>query len=155
MVKVECNGGHVELVHRMVMAGIPVCAHLGLTPQAVHRFGGYRVQGRETGAADRMQQEALELEQAGAQCLLLEGVPEALAARIVHGARAPVIGIGASPECDGQVLVLQDVIGLTPSPPRFARNFMADTGSLQDAVAAYAEAVRNRSFPVSGVHTFG
>ena len=155
MVKVECNGAHVELVHRMVTAGIPVCAHLGLTPQAVHRFGGYRVQGRESVAAERMQQEALDLEQAGAQCLLLEGVPEALAARIVHVARTPVIGIGASPECDGQVLVLQDVIGLTPSPPRFARNFIADTGSLQGAVAAYAEAVRSRSFPVSGVHTFG
>jgi len=154
MVKVECNGAQAEIVRRLVMAGIPVCAHLGLTPQAVHRFGGYRVQGRESAAAERMRQEALELEQAGAQCLLLEGVPEVLAARIVHAAKTPVIGIGASPECDGQVLVLQDVIGLTSTPPRFARNFMTETGSLQGAIGAYAEAVRSRSFPVSGVHTF-
>jgi 3-methyl-2-oxobutanoate hydroxymethyltransferase len=154
MVKVECNGGHTELVRRLAGAGIPVCAHLGLTPQAVHRLGGYRVQGREASAAERMQVEARALEAAGAQCLLLESVPEVLATRISHTARVPVIGIGASPECDGQVLVLQDVIGLTPKPPRFARDFMADADSLAGAVAAFAEAVRSRAFPESGVHTF-
>jgi 3-methyl-2-oxobutanoate hydroxymethyltransferase len=155
MVKVECREEHTELVRRMVACGIPVCAHLGLTPQAVHRFGGYRVQGRESAAAERMQEQALELQDAGAQCLLLESVPEALASQITRAARVPVIGIGASPDCDGQVLVLQDVIGLTPSPPRFARDFMAGTGSLAGAVAAYAEAVRSRAFPVANVHTFG
>ena len=154
MVKVECNGGHTDLVRRMAGSGIPVCAHLGLTPQAVHRFGGYRIQGRESAAAERMQAEARELEAAGAQCLLLEGVPEALAARITQAARVPVIGIGASPDCDGQVLVLQDVIGLTPDPPRFARNFMPGAGGLAEAIAAYAAAVRERRFPVSGEHTF-
>ncbi|MFO8153113.1 3-methyl-2-oxobutanoate hydroxymethyltransferase [Thioalkalivibrio sp.] len=154
MVKVECNGAHADLVRRMAGAGIPVCAHLGLTPQAVHRFGGYRIQGRESAAADRMQAEARALEAAGAQCLLLEGVPEALATRIAHAARVPVIGIGASPDCDGQVLVLQDVIGLTPDPPRFARNFMPGAGGLAEAIAAYAAAVRERRFPVSGEHTF-
>jgi len=154
MVKVECNGGHTDLVRRMAGSGIPVCAHLGLTPQAVHRFGGYRIQGRESAAAERMQAEARALEAAGAQCLLLEGVPEALATRITHGARVPVIGIGASPDCDGQVLVLQDVIGLTPNPPRFARNFMPGAGGLAEAITAYAAAVRERRFPVSGEHTF-
>lgn len=154
MVKVECHGGQGELVRRMVACGIPVCAHLGLTPQSVHRFGGYRIQGRESAAAERMQAEARALEAAGAQCLLLEGVPEVLATRITRAARVPVIGIGASPECDGQVLVLQDVIGLTPNPPRFARNFMTEAGSIAGAVAAYAEAVRARGFPVSDVHTF-
>lgn len=154
MVKVECNGEHAELVRRLVVSGIPVCAHLGLTPQAVHRFGGYRVQGREVAAAERMQAEALALEAAGAQCLLLESVPESLATRITLSAGVPVIGIGASPECDGQILVLQDVIGLTPRPPRFSRDFMAGAGSLRGAVDAFAEAVRNRDFPESGVHTF-
>lgn len=154
MVKVECNGGHTGLVQRMAGSGIPVCAHLGLTPQAVHRFGGYRIQGRESAAADRIEAEARALEAAGAQCLLLEGVPEALAARITQAARVPVIGIGASPDCDGQVLVLQDVIGLTPDPPRFARNFMSGAGGLAEAIAAYAAAVRERRFPVSGEHTF-
>lgn len=154
MVKVECNGGHNDLVRRMAGSGIPVCAHLGLTPQAVHRLGGYRIQGRDSAVAERMQAEARALEAAGAQCLLLEGVPEALARRITQSARVPVIGIGASPECDGQVLVLQDVIGLTPSPPRFARNFMPEAGGLAEAVAAYAAAVRERRFPVSGEHTF-
>ncbi len=154
MVKVECNGGQTDLVRRMAGSGIPVCAHLGLTPQAVHRFGGYRIQGRESAVADRMQAEARALEAAGAQCLLLEGVPETLATRITHGARVPVIGIGASPDCDGQVLVLQDVIGLTPNPPRFARNFMPGAGGLEQAIAAYAAAVRERQFPVSGEHTF-
>ncbi|MBS0003013.1 MAG: 3-methyl-2-oxobutanoate hydroxymethyltransferase [Thioalkalivibrio sp.] len=154
MVKVECNGGHTGLVQRMAGSGIPVCAHLGLTPQAVHRFGGYRIQGRESAAADRIEAEARALEAAGAQCLLLEGVPEALAARITQAARVPVIGIGASPDCDGQVLVLQDVIGLTPDPPRFARDFMSGAGGLAEAIAAYAAAVRERRFPVSGEHTF-
>ncbi|TVP87098.1 MAG: 3-methyl-2-oxobutanoate hydroxymethyltransferase [Thioalkalivibrio sp.] len=154
MVKVECNGSHTDLVRRMAGSGIPVCAHLGLTPQAVHRFGGYRIQGRESAAAERMQAEARALEAAGAQCLLLEGVPETLAARITEGARVPVIGIGASPDCDGQVLVLQDVIGLTPDPPRFSRNFMAGAEGLAEAIAAYAAAVRERRFPVSGEHTF-
>ncbi|AHE99127.1 3-methyl-2-oxobutanoate hydroxymethyltransferase [Thioalkalivibrio paradoxus] len=154
MIKVECRGGHADLVQRMVGAGIPVCAHLGLTPQAVHQYGGYRVQGRGVVAAEQMQAEARALEVAGAQCLLLESVPELLATRITHAAGVPVIGIGASPECDGQVLVLQDVIGLTPKPPRFAQDFLAGAGSLAAAVAAYADAVRSRRFPVSGVHTF-
>ncbi len=155
MVKVECHGEHIELVRRMVGAGIPVCAHLGLTPQAVHRFGGFRVQGREAAAAERMQADARALEAAGAQCLLLESIPEALAIQITGAAGVPVIGIGASPECDGQVLVLQDILGLTPKPPRFAQDFMTGSDSLAGAIGAYAEAVRNRRFPVSTVHTFG
>lgn len=154
MVKLECNGGQEPLVERLVRSGIPVCAHLGLTPQAVHRFGGYRIQGRDQSAAERMVAEAQSLEQAGAQALLLEAVPEVLANQITQAAGVPVIGIGASPQCDGQVLVLQDVIGLTPSPPRFTRNFLIGNDSLAAAIDAYAEAVRTRAFPQSGIHTF-
>lgn len=154
MVKVECNGLHTEMVAQLVARGIPVCAHLGLTPQAVHRFGGYRIQGREAAVAERISEEARALVAAGAQCLLLEGVPERLADAVTRQATVPVIGIGASPRCDGQVLVLQDVIGLTEQPPRFAHNFLADAGSLSAAIGAYASAVRERQFPVSGVHTF-
>lgn len=154
MVKLECNGRHTSIVSRLVGAGIPVCAHLGLTPQAVHRYGGYRIQGRDSATAERLCAEARDLEQAGAQCLLLEGVPEHLADRVTASARVPVIGIGASPNCDGQVLVLQDVIGLTAKPPKFAQNFLATAGSLETAISSYAQAVRERRFPVSGVHTF-
>jgi len=154
MVKVECGEAEVPIVERLVAAGIPVCAHLGLTPQAVHLLGGYRVQGRDRHAAAQMESLAAQLEDAGAQCLLLESVPEELADAIVRCADVPVIGIGASPQCDGQVLVLSDVIGLTPEPPRFARDFLAEGGSLEGAVRAYCEAVRARRFPESGVHTF-
>lgn len=154
MVKIECLGQRQEIVQRLVDVGIPVCAHLGLTPQAVHRFGGFRVQGRDAAVAERMRAQALELEAAGAQCLLLESVPESLADQITQAARVPVIGIGASPRCDGQVLVLQDVLGLTQSPPRFTHDFLAETGTLAAAVGAYAAAVRERRFPVSGQHTF-
>lgn len=154
MVKVECGGMEVPVVERLVAAGIPVCAHLGLTPQAVHRLGGHRVQGRDPKAAAELESLAAQLENAGAQALLLEGIPESLADVIVRSAGVPVIGIGASPRCDGQVLVLTDVIGLTPEPPRFARDFLAGGGSLEGAVRGYCDAVRARTFPESGVHTF-
>ncbi|ADC72534.1 MULTISPECIES: 3-methyl-2-oxobutanoate hydroxymethyltransferase [unclassified Thioalkalivibrio] len=154
MVKVECGLAELPIVERLVAAGIPVCAHLGLTPQAVHRMGGYRVQGRDPHAAAEMESLAARLEAAGAQGLLLESVPEELANAIVRATDIPVIGIGASPRCDGQVLVIQDVIGLTPEPPRFARDFLGDGGSLEGAVRAYCEAVRARTFPESGVHTY-
>ncbi|MBS3800747.1 MAG: 3-methyl-2-oxobutanoate hydroxymethyltransferase [Thioalkalivibrio sp.] len=154
MVKVECGAVEVPVVERLVAAGIPVCAHLGLTPQAVHRFGGHRVQGRDPETAAELESLAARLEKAGAQALLVEGIPENLADAIVRAATVPVIGIGASPHCDGQVLVLSDAMGLTPNLPRFAHDFLADGGSLEGAVRAYCDAVRTRRFPESGVHTF-
>jgi 3-methyl-2-oxobutanoate hydroxymethyltransferase len=154
MVKLECNGGQEPVVERLVRSGIPVCAHLGLTPQTVHRIGGYRIQGRGADAAARLLAEASALEAAGAQALLLEGVPEPLADQVTAAAEVPVIGIGASPRCDGQVLVLQDIIGLTPKSPRFAMNFLVGNDSIVTAVESYARAVRARAFPVSGTHTF-
>lgn len=154
MIKIECGATQIPVVERLVDAGIPVCAHLGLTPQAVHRMGGYRVQGRDAAAAAELESLAGRLEKAGAQALLLEGVTESLATAVARAADVPVIGIGASPACDGQVLVIADVLGLTPSPPRFARDFLAEGGSLAGAVQAYASAVREGRFPESGVHTF-
>ncbi|WP_019590780.1 3-methyl-2-oxobutanoate hydroxymethyltransferase [Thioalkalivibrio sp. ALE20] len=154
MIKIECGASQIPVVQRLVDAGIPVCAHLGLTPQAVHRMGGYRVQGRDAAAAAELESLAGRLEQAGAQVLLLEGVTEALATAVARAADVPVIGIGASPACDGQVLVIADVIGLTANPPRFARDFLAEGGSLAGAVRAYVGAVREGRFPESGVHTF-
>jgi 3-methyl-2-oxobutanoate hydroxymethyltransferase len=148
MVKLEGGATQLETVQCLAGQGVPVCAHLGLQPQSVHRLGGYRVQGRDPAAARSMVEDARALEAAGAQLLVLECVPSALAAEIVGALGVPVIGIGAGPDCDGQVLVLYDVIGLTPEPvPRFARDFLAGRGSLHEAVGAYVRAVRERRFP--------
>lgn len=147
MVKLEGDAHQVDIVSAFSAHGIPVCAHLGLRPQLVHKLGGYRVQGRESEAAERMTRDALALEQAGADMLLLECVPAGLAAHIQERTRIPVIGIGAGPHCDGQILVIQDVLGMTPQSPRFAHNFLRGRDSIQAALAAYVEAVKNRSFP--------
>lgn len=148
MVKLEGGATQLETVQCLAGQGVPVCAHLGLQPQSVHRLGGYRVQGRDPAAARSMVEDARALEAAGAQLLVLECVPSALAAEIVGALGVPVVGIGAGPDCDGQVLVLYDVIGLTPEPvPRFARDFLSGRGSLHEAVGAYVRAVRERRFP--------
>ncbi|MCK8516111.1 3-methyl-2-oxobutanoate hydroxymethyltransferase [Methylonatrum kenyense] len=150
MVKLEGGQEQAEVVRRLAENGIPVCAHLGLRPQSVHKLGGYRVQGREAGTAERMCQDALALQQAGADLLLLECVPVELAGRIRREIRLPVIGIGAGPDIDGQILVLHDMLGLTPGrAPRFVRNFMLDASSIQEALARYADAVRNAEFPAA------
>jgi 3-methyl-2-oxobutanoate hydroxymethyltransferase len=154
MVKLEGGAAQVDTVAALARHGIPVCAHLGLTPQSIHKLGGYRVQGREQAAAEQMRDDALALQDAGADVLLLECVPEALAAELTQAVEVPVIGIGASPRCDGQVLVLQDILGITPDkPPRFARNFLAGRESIQAAVTAYIEAVKAAEFPAQE-HTF-
>jgi len=114
MVKLEGAGEVIEITRRLVGLGIPVCAHLGLTPQSVHALGGYRVQGREAEAAERLRADARALEDAGAGLLVLECVPRALAARVTAELTIPTIGIGAGPDCDGQVLVLHDMLGITP-----------------------------------------
>jgi 3-methyl-2-oxobutanoate hydroxymethyltransferase len=147
MVKLEGRGWLCGTVEQLVTRGIPVCAHLGLTPQWVRKFGGYRAQGREAPAAEAMLQDALALEAAGAELLVLECVPSKLAARISKAVRMPVIGIGAGPDCDGQVLVLYDLIGISAWSPKLAKNFLKDSGDIRAAVRAYVQAVKTGAFP--------
>jgi len=148
VVKLEGGAPMVETVRFLVERGIPVCAHLGLTPQSVHQLGGYRVQGREADAAQRLRDDAKQLQAAGASLLVLEAVPAALAKAISAELDIPTIGIGAGPDADGQVLVLQDMLGLYPRPsPKFSRNFMQGAESIEAAVKAYVEAVRGKTFP--------
>lgn len=148
MVKLEGSGHQAEIVRNLDGNGIPVCAHLGLRPQLVHKLGGFRVQGRDEAAARQMLEDALTLEQAGADIILLELVPRALAAEITQRVTVPVIGIGAGADVDGQILVLYDMLDLTPGRrPKFARNFMAGAASPHEAVAAYVKAVRDTSYP--------
>lgn len=147
MVKLEGGAAQVATVRRLNECGIPVCAHLGLKPQSVHKIGGYRVQGRDEASAQAMLEDALALEAAGADVVLLECVPQGLAREIGSNLGVPVIGIGSGVDCDGQILVLHDAIGVTPRPPRFARDFLAATGGIAEAMESYVEAVRERRFP--------
>ncbi len=148
MVKLEGGSDQAGIVTALSRHGIPVCAHLGLQPQRVHKLGGYRVQGREADAAAHMLDEALALQQAGADVMLLECVPAALARRITEALTIPVIGIGAGADTDGQILVLYDILGISAGRiPVFSHNFLEQAGSIEAAVRAYAEAVRNASFP--------
>ncbi len=148
MVKLEGGAWLAPTVQAMVRAGIPVCAHLGLTPQSVFALGGYRVQGRTPEAAERLLADALALQDAGATMLVLEMVPAALAAEVTQRLAIPTIGIGAGPGCSGQVLVLHDMLDVYPGRrPRFVRNFMAGAGSVRGAIEAYRDAVKARGFP--------
>jgi 3-methyl-2-oxobutanoate hydroxymethyltransferase len=148
MVKLEGGAVIADTVEQLTARGIPVCAHLGLLPQSVHRLGGYIVQGREQEAAEALVADALRLEQAGADMLVLECVPATLAARVTDALSIPVIGIGAGKDCDGQVLVLYDMLGLTPGKrPRFSHDFLADAGSIQAALAQYVQDVKTGRFP--------
>jgi 3-methyl-2-oxobutanoate hydroxymethyltransferase len=161
MVKLEGGGWTVPVVSALVERGIPVCAHLGLTPQSVHALGGWRVQGRDAAAADRLKADAHALADAGAAMLVLELVPSALAAELAATLPMPTIGIGAGPGTSGQVLVLHDMLGLNGSAvPRFVRNFMADDVSratdnpVLEAIARYVAAVKDGSFPDPAVHGY-
>lgn len=148
MVKLEGGGPMVDTVAFLHQRDIPVMGHLGLTPQSVHQLGGYRVQGRDADAAAHMVEEALDLERAGARALVLEAVPRALAARVREAVAIPVIGIGAGPDCDGQVLVLHDLLGLDERiQPRFARRYMDGAGQVTDALGAFCRDVRTGVFP--------
>lgn len=154
MVKPEVSGHHVEIVRHLTENGVPVCAHLGLRPQFVHKLGGFPLQGREATAAKQMLKDAELLEQAGADMILLEKVTSSLAAKIAAKVRVPVIGIGAGPKVDGQVLVLYDMLDIAPGrKPKFVRNFMSETGSPAKAVAAFVQAVRDGSYPAAE-HSF-
>src|SRR5690606_22276870 len=148
MVKLEGTADQAEIVARLSRVGVPVCAHIGLQPQLVHKLGGYKVQGKGDAAADLMINDAKVLEAAGADLVLVECVPAALGERLARELTIPVIGTGAGPGCDGQILVLQDMLGITPGKrPKFSHDFMQGQTSIQAAVRAYVEAVKTASFP--------
>ena len=148
MVKLEGGREVASVVRRLSELGVPVCGHLGLTPQSVHQLSGYRVQGRAPEARVRLLEDAEALQAAGAAMLVLECVPDSLAAEIAGRCSIPVIGIGAGAQIDGQVLVLHDLLGLGEGKrPRFVRDFCAEVGTPGAAVAAYVAAVRDRSYP--------
>lgn len=150
MVKLEGGAVMADTVRFLTQRGIPVCSHLGLTPQSVHQLGGYRVQGRDDATAAQLLVDAKVLADAGAGLLVLEMVPAKLAQEVSAAIRIPTIGIGAGPDCDGQVLVLQDMLGIyAGKSPKFSRNFMQGADSIQSAVEAYVQAVKNGSFPTT------
>jgi len=148
MVKLEGGTEVAGVVEHLVRHAVPVCGHVGLLPQSVHKFGGYRVQGRDAAGAEAVLADARALESAGASLLVIECVPATLGARVSAAVGIPTIGIGAGPGCDGQVLVLHDMLGITAGRrPRFVKDFVAETGSVPAAVAAYVQAVREGRFP--------
>lgn len=150
VVKLEGGAWLAETVQLLGRHGIPVCGHLGLTPQSIHKLGGYRMQGRDPEAAAAMLEDARQLERAGAVMLVLECVPAALAKQIRAAVAIPVIGIGAGPDCDGQVLVLQDVLGVSERVPSFARDFLKASGDIRSALRHYVDAVKTGAFPGPG-----
>ena len=148
IVKLEWGALQLPMVRRLSECGVPVCAHLGLTPQSVFKTGGYRVQGRDDETAAKMRRDAAALTEAGADMLLLECVPMTLARQITEASPVPVIGIGAGPDVDGQILVLYDILDIAPGKrTRFSKNYLVNGRTIPDAVAAYAEDVRSRRFP--------
>jgi len=154
LVKLEGTGAQAEIVHALSNQGIPVCAHIGLRPQAVHKVGGYKIQGRDPEGAKVLGQDAKDLIDAGAELLLLECVPAGVAGSITKQSSVPVIGIGAGAECDGQILVLYDILGITPGRrPSFSHDFLQEAGNIPAALRAYVEAVTTGSFP-GPEHTF-
>jgi 3-methyl-2-oxobutanoate hydroxymethyltransferase len=154
MVKLESGAGQTEIVEFLASHDIAVCAHLGLRPQSVHKSGGFRVQGRDNDAGERMLHDAKKLEAAGADMLLLECIPTALGAQLTAAVHVPVIGIGAGPDTDGQILVLYDVLDITSGrKPRFVKNFMAGAGSNLQALKNYVQAVKKREYPAAE-HSF-
>ena len=147
MVKLEGGTWLSDSIQMLVERGVPVCAHLGLTPQSVNVFGGYRVQGRTPKGAKSILADAVEIQDAGASMLVLECVPTELAADISEKLRIPVIGIGAGPGTDAQVLVMHDMLGLSGHTPRFVKNFMVGQATIQDALRAFVEAVKAGDYP--------
>lgn len=148
MVKLEGGRAQVETVRHLTERAVPVCAHLGLLPQSIHQLGGYRVQGRDKESAHDLLNDARMMQDAGAQMLVLECIPAVLAEEVTAALDIPVIGIGAGAACDGQVLVLHDVLGITGGkPPSFSKNFMPEAESIEAAIEAYVNAVRGGTFP--------
>jgi 3-methyl-2-oxobutanoate hydroxymethyltransferase len=148
MVKLEGGAAFAQTTEFLVKRGVPVCGHLGLTPQSVHQLGGFRVQGRTADAARQLIEDALALERAGAGMIVLEAIPSKLAAEVTASLSIPTIGIGAGRDCSGQVLVLYDLLGVFPGrKAKFVRNFMDGAASIQQAVENYVRAVKDGSFP--------
>jgi 3-methyl-2-oxobutanoate hydroxymethyltransferase len=148
MVKLEVGAGQVEIVEFLTRHDIPVCAHLGLKPQSVHKTGGFRVQGREEAVADQMRRDARALQDAGADVVLLECIPAQLGKEITAELAVPVIGIGAGPDTDGQILVIYDLLDITSGrKPRFVQNFQAGHDSPLAGLKAYVQAVKSRAYP--------
>lgn len=149
IVKIEGNECLTETIHFLTKRGIPVCAHIGLTPQFIHLLGGYKIQGKNEEQAHTLLNTAISLEQAGANMLVVECIPYPLAAKIAASVAIPVIGIGAGPSCDGQVLVVYDILGLTPGKTaKFVKNFLIEAnGNIQEAIQRYVLAVQQHTFP--------
>jgi 3-methyl-2-oxobutanoate hydroxymethyltransferase len=148
MVKIEGGGWLAPTVEFLAQRGISVCAHLGLTPQSVHQLGGYRVQGRDQSAADQLIADAKQLEASGADMVLVELIPTPLGARLTESLKVPTIGIGAGPHMTGQVLVLHDILDVTPGKKaRFAKNYMHGAGSIREAVSRYVQDVKSGAYP--------
>ncbi len=148
LVKLEGEAWMADGIRELTRRGVPVCAHLGLTPQTVHQLGGYKVQGRDAAQAERIINDAKVLVEAGASVILLECVPASLGKAVTEALDVPVIGIGAGPDTDGQILVMHDVLGVTHGrTPRFVKNFMVEADSIQAAFQDYHEAVKTRAFP--------
>jgi 3-methyl-2-oxobutanoate hydroxymethyltransferase len=155
MVKLEGGGWTTDTVRFLVERGVPVCGHLGLTPQSVHALGGYRIQGRTQEAATTLRQHAQELSDAGATMVVLELMPSSVAQDITANVAIATIGIGAGNACSGQVLVLQDMLGITTGKtPRFVRNFMVGADSIQTAISRFVTDVKSRAFPDDSVHGY-
>ena len=156
MVKLEGGAWLATTVEFLVTRGIPVCGHIGLTPQSVNTLGGYRVQGRTESAAQQLMHDALQLQNAGAQALVMEMVPAALSGEITRAlTTCATIGIGAGVDTAGQILVLHDMLGVTQGKvPKFARNFMTDTGNVLGAMQAFVQAVKEKRFPVNELHAW-
>ena len=149
MVKLEGGEWLGDTIYQLTERGIPVCAHLGLTPQSVHKIGGFKVQGRDPKAAGQIVTDALLLQEAGAQLLVIECVPSSLGKLLAQTLNIPVIGIGAGPDTDAQILVLYDMLGISPAFPRFSKNFLSDSDSVLMALQQYAEQVRGGAFPAA------
>ena len=148
MVKLEVIAQHQDIVEAMAANGIPVCAHLGLLPQSVHKMGGYKIQGRDEAVAKQLIQDSHLMVDAGADILLFECIPAALAKEITESVSVPVIGIGAGPDTDAQVLVLQDMLGITPGKrPKFSMDFLEGKGDIRTAISDYVQAVKSNTFP--------
>lgn len=148
MIKLESGEGQLDVVQHLARHDIPVCAHLGLKPQSVHKIGGFKVQGREPDAAQRMMESAQRLQDSGADIVLLECVPNEVGQAVTEGLEVPVIGIGAGPHVDGQILVLYDILDITQGrTPRFVKNFMQDRDAPLEALRAYVQEVKDRTYP--------
>lgn len=152
MVKLEGGREQADIVEYLAVRGVPVCAHLGLQPQLIHKMGAFRVQGREQAAAEAMRHDAKVLESAGADLMVLECIPSSLGRDITDSLHIPVIGIGAGPDVSGQILVLQDILNISPQAivghkPRFVRNFMEAAADIESAIRAYVQAVKSGMYP--------